>query len=557
MAATLKAFNVEINNEALKSKKLPTKLKVLNWGKNTTNDGDVFITNDSLRVFMANQIKAGRDKDVAIDFDHNSVKGSKEYVPGQPKVFAGYGDPVLVKDDGLYLDNIEWTPAGEKFARNYKDLSPAAVLDKTGVLLGLDSVALTPHGAVRELNFFSAGGFDVNMLKEMSVGDRGASNPKPTSEGFVIKDSDYNTDGANPAVKITPSGPEIKELDADSDDKDEYDEHDTDCECANCMAANDPAVGKKHIEEFDSEDHYSKYGDVAYADKENHKYPIDTKAHAKAAWSYINMPKNAKKYSGDKLSTIKSRIRSAAKKHGIEIGDEKTKTMSADIDKAGSVPDAYKTAPEQYKTMNDNIVTKMTAEQVVRKMAAEIGMEDESDSSRVLFAFLAKYMGLQAEKDGQITHKGNTSNGGLEGFEDRAAGSENYETKPYSADISFLKKEIESLKNTKVEDERQQLVRQASREGKIIPLSADEIKSVDVKILKSIIANQPSGKVPTSSTLRTLAVQDENHKPLFTPEQMRVAMIVGGIDKEALGINKARDNSVKCFNAQLVEANNS
>ena len=38
------------------------------------------------------------------------------------------------------------------------------------------------------------------------------------------------------------------------------------------------------------------YGNVTYADPKNGKYPIDTKAHAKAAWSYINMPKNAAKY---------------------------------------------------------------------------------------------------------------------------------------------------------------------------------------------------------------------------------------------------------------------
>ena len=35
------------------------------------------------------------------------------------------------------------------------------------------------------------------------------------------------------------------------------------------------------------------YGDVKYADPKNGKYPIDTAEHAKAAWAYINMPKNA------------------------------------------------------------------------------------------------------------------------------------------------------------------------------------------------------------------------------------------------------------------------
>jgi hypothetical protein len=65
------------------------------------------------------------------------------------------------------------------------------------------------------------------------------------------------------------------------------------------------------------------YGDVKYADPKNGKYPIDTDAHIRAAWSYINMPKNAKKYplNGVAISTVKARIKAAAKKAGIEISD--------------------------------------------------------------------------------------------------------------------------------------------------------------------------------------------------------------------------------------------
>lgn len=68
------------------------------------------------------------------------------------------------------------------------------------------------------------------------------------------------------------------------------------------------------------------YGDVAYADpgyqKDGKKrYPLDTKEHVRAAWSYVNMPKNAKAYSADQLSSIKGKIRAAAKKLGIEISE--------------------------------------------------------------------------------------------------------------------------------------------------------------------------------------------------------------------------------------------
>lgn len=61
------------------------------------------------------------------------------------------------------------------------------------------------------------------------------------------------------------------------------------------------------------------YGDVAFADPVNKKYPIDTPKHIRAAWSYINHPDNAAKYDQDEVKTIKARIERAAKQHDIEI----------------------------------------------------------------------------------------------------------------------------------------------------------------------------------------------------------------------------------------------
>src|SRR5690349_10185379 len=46
------------------------------------------------------------------------------------------------------------------------------------------------------------------------------------------------------------------------------------------------------------------YGDVAFADPVNNKYPIDTPKHIRAAWSYINHPDNAAKYDKDEVEQI-------------------------------------------------------------------------------------------------------------------------------------------------------------------------------------------------------------------------------------------------------------
>src|ERR1035437_7871006 len=66
---------------------------------------------------------------------------------------------------------------------------------------------------------------------------------------------------------------------------------------------------------------------VAYADNGfqadgKKRYPIDTKAHVKSAWSYINVATEATKYTPAQLKRVKSRIKSAAKKFGINVVGE-------------------------------------------------------------------------------------------------------------------------------------------------------------------------------------------------------------------------------------------
>jgi hypothetical protein len=64
------------------------------------------------------------------------------------------------------------------------------------------------------------------------------------------------------------------------------------------------------------------YGDVTFADPTNNKYPIDTPAHVRAAWSYINHEDNADKYDADEVDLIKGRIKRAAKRLGVKIDDD-------------------------------------------------------------------------------------------------------------------------------------------------------------------------------------------------------------------------------------------
>jgi hypothetical protein len=60
-----------------------------------------------------------------------------------------------------------------------------------------------------------------------------------------------------------------------------------------------------------------------YADPVNFKYPIDTEAHARAAWAYIHQARNKKKYEAAEFDFICNRIKKALKKFEVEIEEAK------------------------------------------------------------------------------------------------------------------------------------------------------------------------------------------------------------------------------------------
>ena len=148
----------KISNGALKGETLPRRLKFFAWGDNQSTDGSFRAGERTSSELPANQKKYGFER-VAIDFNHCSVPGTDTYKDllkaGQPPLIFGYGRVQAVPGDGLYLEDIIWTPLGVQHARNFEDLSPA-IHDEDGEVTLVHSVALTPNGKVEGLEFFSA-----------------------------------------------------------------------------------------------------------------------------------------------------------------------------------------------------------------------------------------------------------------------------------------------------------------------------------------------------------------------------------------------------------------
>ena len=158
-----------ISNGALASDKLPTRIKLLNWGTNETVKGPVVFDDHSVAQLAANQRATGYDR-IALDYEHNTVPDSEEFKrTKEPRDVAAYGVPEAVPGDGLYLKAIDWTPSGKLHARSFADLSPTPLLDKQRRVVFLHSVALVRNGAVHDLSFFSAAAGTPNQTSDTTM----------------------------------------------------------------------------------------------------------------------------------------------------------------------------------------------------------------------------------------------------------------------------------------------------------------------------------------------------------------------------------------------------
>jgi len=131
-------ITLKISNNALKSGKLPARLKILGWGVNESTRGTFTAGDKTSQVLSLNQHALGYDR-VAIDFDHCSVSTTETHKAllkaGQPPLMFGYGTVTPIRGDGIYLEDITWPPLGEQHARNFDDLSPAIKDDAGEVVL--------------------------------------------------------------------------------------------------------------------------------------------------------------------------------------------------------------------------------------------------------------------------------------------------------------------------------------------------------------------------------------------------------------------------------------
>jgi len=125
---------------------LPDRLKILPWGTSDTRYGKITVGPITLAALPANQAAAKFDH-VAIDYQHNSVPGTKFYVGEPVRLAARMATPEVIEGEGLFLSAIDWL-ADVETLKSYPDLSACVKTDKAGNVTFLHSCAAARQGEV-------------------------------------------------------------------------------------------------------------------------------------------------------------------------------------------------------------------------------------------------------------------------------------------------------------------------------------------------------------------------------------------------------------------------
>lgn len=151
---------------------LPTRIKVLGWGETAGANGKYILNSTSAALLPQNQSRTSF-KRVAIDFEHNSVAKSPTY-KGEPAKVAGHGDVEVVNGEGLFLNNVTWTPEGKEHIAggHYPDVSPALTTNAKREVIFLHSVGAVRNGAIPGLEFSlnsASAGSLANLSKNLTT----------------------------------------------------------------------------------------------------------------------------------------------------------------------------------------------------------------------------------------------------------------------------------------------------------------------------------------------------------------------------------------------------
>lgn len=117
----------------------PSEARLFTFGVNDTTKGK-FVLDRSAALEVMSRYKE-HQVDLMLDYEHHSLDPNA--IPEQKKA-SGWGS-LEVRDDGLWLVDIKWTPVAAEYLKNgeFRYLSPAFNVDDDNRIIELVNVALT------------------------------------------------------------------------------------------------------------------------------------------------------------------------------------------------------------------------------------------------------------------------------------------------------------------------------------------------------------------------------------------------------------------------------
>lgn len=186
------------------------------------------------------------------------------------------------------------------------------------------------------------------------------------------------------------------------------------------------------------------YGDVEYADPGyqddgKKRYPLDSEAHCRSAWSYINQSGNASKYTAEQLAAIKAKIRAAGKRYGIDFAG-KTAAAASLKDVELARPGTWQLSSGEFVCTEQHLIdaARYAAREGARPAPVKLGHVDPRFDGEPALGWLGNYrvedrdgLVLLADIDGMPDWLGATADTAypdrsVEGWTDFTDGEETY-----------------------------------------------------------------------------------------------------------------------------------
>lgn len=146
----LKALSSAVSARGVRQgEPLPTRMRILPWGETRTTDGDVMRVDATTAELLPETQRALNWPHAHIDIEHATLPGTPLFKlaaqEGRFPAVLGWGRPLVVEGEGLFVDEIVWTPQSKR-AYEFPDVSGVVKHLSDGTVIALHSFAFCCHG---------------------------------------------------------------------------------------------------------------------------------------------------------------------------------------------------------------------------------------------------------------------------------------------------------------------------------------------------------------------------------------------------------------------------